>query len=428
MRRLTIIISLVNLFYMGLYAIEIPIIWHFSDSLIAMPKVDTISWTDEYTVFAVVRSCNADSTECLWSIAEDDTVASAVLTDGVYLRSTGILHSHASRDFSKWCIYAYHTGIRMDSTKNHTLRLGEQIVSRQDSSGRVNDTLHARIQTEEFAYHGSHVPRQTSAMFQTYLGLKYGITLDYAPYLSCHGDTLWHPLIDEDYYHRIIGIGNDTVYGWQSLYSCSKEDAALLIAADSLKPNEYILLGDDGGDMEWRHETIEEFAVHRKWRLHTHTRQPLRLTAVVQLPSVATGVRMTVRSELNGQLSAIRPDSVHGDSICYFTLTNLDSITHLSVSGIVLDPLRNRDDRLNDTASGNGIISYDPQTGTIMIDGYPENQLFDLYLYSATGQYITTLTSRNPVNVSGFPQTVAYVEIIADNQIVGAIPIPTNMY
>lgn len=428
MRRLIIIVSVVNLFYMGLYAVEAPIIWHCSDSLITIPTEDTISWADDYTVFAVLRSLHKDSSDCLWSIMEDDTVVSAVLTDGVYLRSTGILHSHSSRDFSKWCIYAYHTGIRLDSTKNHTLRLGEQIVLRQDSSGLVSDTLHARIETEEFAYFGNHVLQQTSAMFQTYLALKYGITLDHAPYLSSYGDTLWHPLLDEDYYHRIIGIGNDTVHGWQNLYSCSKEDAALLIATDTLKPNEYILLGDDGGDMEWRHETIEEFAVHRQWRLRTHTRQPLRLTAVVQLPSIATGVRMTVRSELNGQSSAIRPDSVHGDSICYFTLTNLDSITHLSVSGIVLDPLQNRNDRWNDIGSDNRNISYDPQTGTVVIDGYPENQLFDLYLYSATGQYITTLTSCNPVNVSVFPQTVAYVEIIADNQIVGAIPIPTNMY
>ena len=419
------------LIFLGILSVSastLPDFWHHPDSMITMPLEDSVSWTDEYTIFSVVRSIYKNSTECLWCITEDDTVISAVLTDGVYLHSAGILHSRTPRDFSQWCIYAYHSGIRLDSTKSHTFRLGEQVVLRQDSAGLVSDTLHARIETEEFAYYGSHVPRQASAMFQTYLALKYGITLDYAPYISCLGDTLWHPIADEDYYHHIIGVGNDTVHGWQSLQSQSKEDVALLITIDSLIPNEYVLVGDDGGEMEWRHETIDEFSLHRHWLLRSHTHHPLRLAATIVLPSMATDVRMIAKSEIDGHISAIPPDSVKGDSICYFTLTGLDSVSHLSVSGIVLDPLQNRNDRWNDTDSVNGTISYDPQTGTITIDGYPESQLFDLYLYSATGQYITTLTSRNPVNVSVFPQTVAYVEITADNQIVGAIPIPSNIY
>ena len=75
------------------YPIVYPDVWLRADTLISIPSEDSISRTDDYTVFSVVRSLYKDSTECLWSLVEDDTVISAVLTDGVFLRSTGILHS-----------------------------------------------------------------------------------------------------------------------------------------------------------------------------------------------------------------------------------------------------------------------------------------------------------------------------------------------
>ena len=316
------------------YPIVYPDVWLRADTLISIPSEDSISRTDDYTVFSVVRSLYKDSTECLWSLVEDDTVISAVLTDGVFLRSTGILHSRTSNDFSKWCIYAYHSGIRMDSTKNHVLRLGEQIVPSQHSTDMVSDTLHAQIESEEFAYFGSRVPLLTSAKFQTYLALKYGITLDNAPYVSCLGDTLWHPIDDENYYHRVIGIGYDTIYGWKSLRSRSKEDIAMIIMADSLMPNEYVLVGDDDGEMEWRYETIGEFSLQRHWRMRSHTRHLLHTCAIVALPSAATNVRMTVRSEIDGHILTIYPDSIHGDSTCYFTLTNLETPREYSSLGV----------------------------------------------------------------------------------------------
>ena len=35
-----------------------PEIWYRPDSLIVMPQEDSVLWTDEYTVFAVMRSTN----------------------------------------------------------------------------------------------------------------------------------------------------------------------------------------------------------------------------------------------------------------------------------------------------------------------------------------------------------------------------------
>ena len=64
-----------------------PGIWYRPDSLLNMPQEDSVSWTDEYTVFTVIRSTNNES-ECLWSFKGNDTVSVAVLTNGFYSATT----------------------------------------------------------------------------------------------------------------------------------------------------------------------------------------------------------------------------------------------------------------------------------------------------------------------------------------------------
>ena len=73
-------------------------------------------------------------------------------------------------------------------------------------------------------------------------------------------------------------------------------------------------------------------------------------------------------------------------------------------------------------------IHFDIEHNTLVIDGYPDGQVFVLYLYDATGKYVSSLSSMSPVDVSMLPSSVFYVEITANNQMVGGIPIPANIY
>lgn len=196
-----------------------PEIWHRPDLLIVMPQEDSVLWTDEYTVFTVMRSTNNES-ECLWSFKGNDTVAVTVLTNGIYSAKTGKIQSNNARDFSKWCIFSYHGGIILDKNKQYKLCLGEQYVY---TDSMTIDTLHSQIEIAELAYFKGNVPKLTANAFQTYLALKYGITLDYAPYISQSGDTLWHPVYDEYYYHRVMGVGHDTILDWFDFVSYNKE-------------------------------------------------------------------------------------------------------------------------------------------------------------------------------------------------------------
>lgn len=408
-----------------------PEVWLRQDTTVQILSEDTISWTDEYTMYAVVRSLQPDSTECLWSFTEDDTVSLAVLTDGTYLFPAGTIRSRHPADFSRWCVYAYHSGLRLDSTKSHSMRLGEQVVYRQDSIGLVTDTLPAAIEVEEIAYFRGNVSRLVSNAFQTYLALKYGVTLDYAPYISQTGDTLWHPADDEEFYHRVMGIGNDTLYGWYSNVSETKEEAQMLLSVDTLIPGEYILLGDDGGSLEWSPEPDGLYSLQCTWRMRQSVRygRPISLKLSLSEIGMVDSLRLIVTNE-NGLLpQLIKPDSIGQDSICYFTIDEAASVSQIQIYGIphnliLHDSLLDVTSSTGDSESG---IVLDPSGKKITVDGFPDGQIFYLYLYDYTAKYLSTLSGMSPIDISALPSSVLHIEIVANNQIIGAVPIPMNI-
>ena len=411
-----------------------PEVWLRQDTTVQILSEDSISWTDEYTMYAVVRSLQPDSTECLWSFTEDDTVSLAVLTDGTYLFPAGTIRSRHPADFSRWCVYAYHSGLRLDSTKSHSMRLGEQVVYRQDSIGLVTDTLPAAIEVEELAYFRGNVSRLVSNAFQTYLALKYGVTLDYAPYISQIGDTLWHPADDEEFYHRVMGIGNDTVCGWSSLVSQSKEDSLLSIRTDSLAPNEYILIGDDNGAANWREEYDGEYVLQRTWRLRRFTQQPKVVTLTLQLPALeetADSLRLKI-TDINGMtLATILPASLIEDSVCIFSICQADTIVQLRLYGVNPHPIQTEQSDPNQSSGSDtneSPLVFDATNKLLYISGYPDDQVFTLYLYDNVGKYITSVNTYNPVDVRTLPNTVFYIEVMTDNQLVGAINLPLSVF
>ena len=298
MHKLILIIDiLICLCTLQMQAMINPGIWYRPDSLIVMPQEDSVLWTDEYTVFTVMRSTNNES-ECLWSFKGNDTVSVAVLSNGFYSSKTGIIRSNNARDFSKWCVFSFHSGIILDNTKQYKLCLGEQYVY---TDSMAVDTLHSQIEMEEFAFFKGNVPKLTAHTFQSYLALKYGVTLDYAPYISSMADTLWHPIYDVDYYHRVIGIGHDTILDWFHLISHSKEDSLLYIQSDTLLPNEYVLFGDNDAPLYWQKDFDDDYILQREWRLRRFTSQPNNTKIVLQLAAFdesIDSIQMILKTDL----------------------------------------------------------------------------------------------------------------------------------
>ena len=76
--------------------------------------------------------------------------------------------------------------------------------------------------------------------------------------------------------------------------------------------------------------------------------------------------------------------------------------------------------------SETGIV-IDPSGKKITVNGFPDGQIFYLYLYDNVGKYITSVNTYNPVDVRTLPNTVFYIEVMTDNQLVGAINIPLSV-
>ena len=111
----------------------------------------------------------------------------------------------------------------------------------------------------EVMFYPYALTRNQRVAAETYLALKYGITL-YEDYLSPEGDTLWNHSSDSLFSHAVAGIGCDTLHGLQRLEGGSIESnllrMKLLSSANnnnkvSLLPRQYLLWGESDGKLSF---------------------------------------------------------------------------------------------------------------------------------------------------------------------------------
>ncbi len=98
---------------------------------------------------------------------------------------------------------------------------------------------------------------------ESYLGIKYGVTLFESDYIASTGDTVWNYRQNRKYSNSIAGIGKDSIFGLNQKQSCSTAgEEELAIAAGkltasntsntfNLKEGAYLLWGHNGGEMAY---------------------------------------------------------------------------------------------------------------------------------------------------------------------------------
>src|SRR5690606_18039208 len=69
---------------------------------------------------------------------------------------------------------------------------------------------------------------------QTYLSLKYGISLYNSYYISSVNDTLWNPKENKGFESRVTGIGRDDNYGLYQRKSINSISKDIIIGVDSI--------------------------------------------------------------------------------------------------------------------------------------------------------------------------------------------------
>lgn len=406
-------------------------LWYQTDSLRNLSRTDSIAATEEYTVMTVVRSLDTDTSQLLWSIMTDDTLSRGVLTDGIVTRSSGPLTFSQKRNFSRWSIYYYHTGCRMDSTKHHALHIGPSVIYYTKDTIPHRDSLPATIAMEEFLWFPYTLPRQERGSLLTYLALKYGITLDeQASYITPSGDTLWHNTLDREYYHRVVGIGVDTTHQWQSALSQTKEDAEMLVSCTAGRLNEYIILGDNNGDYNWILQPDGLFRMERQWRLRKNslTDVPVVLMWKPTRTDVHPDSTWLILTNANEQqIARLHPANIVGDTLWQFPLILSDTLLSLQIESVGAIPARRNMAPRNSNSHPNSeklAAQYDA-SGSITVSGLNADETYDYYLYDSAGKLIRTLTDvvGSSALTGTLPTGIYHIEIIQHGQIVGDVQV-----
>lgn len=107
----------------------------------------------------------------------------------------------------------------------------------------------------------------------TYLALKYGVTLDQTTptsYVSSDGRVVWDAVANAEFSHHIFGLCNDTVSSFYSSEKTSAEDTNLLkIGADTISPMSYVVCGDDNNSLKYTREEGQPKQLGRTWKITT---------------------------------------------------------------------------------------------------------------------------------------------------------------
>ncbi|MBR1564079.1 MAG: hypothetical protein IJ650_01900 [Paludibacteraceae bacterium] len=368
----------------------IPVIWHQIEAkTVSISYIDTIAIPTDYAMMVVYKSVQPDSAQQLWRISRADSIYYSISTHGMATEKSEAIFE-PRKDISKPHIYSLQHTIKKDTAYHGIYQL---CIGSNDTS------VSSDIVMYEAAYFDRSLSQKQSLMFQTYLALKYGITLDMAHYISPAGDTLWNAKRDRIYYHNIKGIGRDSVYDWFSLSSRSFEDSLLIISYnDTIPINTYAIVGDDDGLLDWYSFQNNLAILHRKWRLYITDTLPyvnIMLNKKL-LPDVADAPRMVILDEDENIISSVFADSIVGEDYLSYRYNRPYRVTYFSFITDNLQelPLRRNSQRHSYTeGSDDGSldikisVSPNPTSGKYTLDiSLPEKTDICLLIHTSTGK------------------------------------------
>jgi hypothetical protein len=266
----------------------------FKESVLPIKSPYDLSKSLRLTVIVVYHSPDTSEEHGIWGVLRDGKQITG-LTDRRLIRQKsqyqypvkerGIpLINTSMQSFSK---------IRGKSDSNHFV-LGSAIVS--DS---ILSTLTGDI-AECFVF--SRFLKKTEALkIETYLAIKYGISLIESDYLSSKDVILWNYAENKDYSQGIAGIGKDSIVGLNQKQGCSSEEVGLLTISVgkfaslnkdnnfSLMEAHYLVWGHNGKELRYNELSYDSSSPlpDRKWLIqatYTDTNKIIPTTVKFQIP------------------------------------------------------------------------------------------------------------------------------------------------
>ena len=231
---------------------------------------DSVPCAQSYTMIVVYKPLTDTTESAIWRLEYNDSVYRGLTTKRILIDAAEITYTDTTQP----------------GPIINTLR---QSVADIDTAQRYCrlvlggfDTVESHIKVSEVLYYGRKLGSTELRKVQTYLAVKYGVTLEPVDHISGTGDTIWRIADNEEYHSRITGIGQDSVYGLLQTQSLSEVEGAVITLASSQMPqNGYLLIGDDNGQLVFENEGMYE-RLGRNWKV-VGTNTPFQMVFAIKV-------------------------------------------------------------------------------------------------------------------------------------------------
>jgi hypothetical protein len=260
-----------------------------------------------------------------------------------------------------------------------------------------SDSISSRVTFDEVAYFPRSLTRNENAVFLTLLAIRHGISLTEVPYVTPFLDTLWHPVRDERFCHRITGIGWDSISGLNALESRSRENALVTLRSDNLKEGSYALTGDDDNGRYFAlSDTLYRMA--RTWRMRTHNlTTPISLRADASLSILTDTLMLGLLDEAGWVRAVILPDSTDAELRACYTLMP-DTLLEFTFLSRTCPDFRQEISGANNqsgTASSASATYLANEQSIAVSYNLPTDAPVTCMLYDSAGKYIITFSGSS---------------------------------
>lgn len=222
-------------------------------------EFDSIPYYDEYTVIVVYHSMGEYGETSVWQMSFNDSIHSGITTRNIHHGQTTIQYSSDNRPGPIVNTLQQTAPDGLDSTQTYCrLTLGSA------------DSQSTHIKVAEVMYFEGKPAMGLLRRVQSYLAIKYGITLGSVNYTDSHGNIVWRYKDNMPFHNRIIGIGADSTYNLAQIKSTSECDSNIItLYADSLIEGRFCLLGDNGGALAYATDSLSAIEyLGRMWKVN----------------------------------------------------------------------------------------------------------------------------------------------------------------
>ena len=267
---------------------------------------DSLPCSQSYTMIVVYKPLVDTVESAVWRLVYNDSVQRGLTTKRILLGSVDITYTDTTQ--SGPIINTLRQSVTDIDTAQRHCRL---VLGGSDPVG-------SHLKISEVMYYCHKLGATELRKIQTYLAVKYGVTLEPVDHISGSDDTIWRISDNAEYHNRITGVGSDSVYGLLQTQSLSEvEGAVVTLKWDNIQPNSYLMTGDDNGDMEFTDEGLFE-KLGRTWKIvGKNLREQALFSIRADLAALPGGCDSLVLL-LDG--SAVYPDSISGGIAWYNNL------------------------------------------------------------------------------------------------------------